>query len=105
PAANLLEQLPRDGPLRGVQGLLVLVKPRYEVADRRVAQFDQRLAADADGAGLRVEPPAVARGAVDDAHVLFELHAPRAGRGLLELREQLRDDPLPLAAVLPHLPA
>ena len=49
------------------------------------ADFDERLAADADGPGLRVEPLALAGRAAHHAHVLFELHPPRAGRRLLEL--------------------
>ena len=103
--ANLLEQLAGDRPLHDRQRLLVSVEPRGELADGGVADLDEGLVADADGAGLRVEALAVARGALDDAHELFELHAPRPGGRLLELREQLRDDALPLTGVLPDLAA
>ena len=41
----------------------------------------------------------------DDAHVLFQLHAARAGRGLLEAAQQLRHDAFPFAAVLPDAAA
>ena len=44
-------------------------------------------------------------GAAADAHVLFELQPPRAGRRLLEAAQQLRDDAFPFAAVLPDAAA
>ena len=111
PAANLLEHLAGDrvccdrrSRLR-FQRAASAVEPGGQVADRHGADFDQRLAADAHGPGLRVEPLALAGRAAHDAHVLFELHPPRAGRGLLEAAQQLRDDAFPLAAVLPDAAA
>src|SRR5205823_3970497 len=74
-------------------------------ADGHVAEFHERAAADANDPRLGVEPLAVALGAAHHPHVLFELGAPRAGSGLLELGDQLRNDALPLAAVLPHAAA
>ncbi len=66
-----------------------------QIADRHGADFDQRLAADADGPRLGVEPLALAGGAAHHAHVLFQLHPPRPGRRLLEAAQELRDDALP----------
>ena len=76
-----------------------------EIADGHGTDFDERLAADADGPGLGVEPLALARGAADHAHVLFQLQPARPGGGLLEAAQQLRNDAFPLAAVLPDAAA
>src|SRR5262249_13988547 len=77
------------------------VAPLGQVADGRGLDLDQGTAADADGAGLRVEALALAGRAAQHAHVLLELQAARPGGGLLEAAEQLRDDALPAAALLP----
>jgi hypothetical protein len=102
--ADFLQQLAGDRFRHVGQLRLVAVEPRDQLADGRAADFDERLAADADRPGLRVQALAVAVWAADLPHVLFEPHPLRAGGGLLELRQQLRDDPLPLPAVLPHRP-
>ena len=113
PAANLLEHLASDGVLERIQLLLQLslirIEPVSQIADRHGADVGQRLAADADGACLSVQPLALAGRARDDPHVLFELQAARSGRGFLEAAQELRHDPFPFAAVLPdgaaaHLP-
>src|SRR5262245_2490567 len=102
--ANLLEELGRDVPADRVEPGLHLREPRHEVADRHRADVRERLAGDADGPGLGVQPVAATGRALDHPHVLLELHPPRTGGRLLEAREQLRDDPLPRPAVLPHDP-
>src|SRR5262249_17222228 len=64
--------------------------------------FDNRLPGDADGAGLRIQALAAAAGTAHAAHVFFELRAPRTGGGLLEAGHELRNDPFPLAAMVPQ---
>ena len=68
-------------------------------------ELDQRLAADADGTGLRIEPLAMAGGTAHDAHVLFQLQPAWPSGGLLEAGQELRHDAFPGAAVLPDAAA
>ena len=87
----------------------VWLEPAGQLADRQCARFDQRLVADSDGTGLGVEALAVASRTANDAHVLLKLEPARPGGRLLEAAQELRDQPFPLAAVLPdgspaHLP-
>src|SRR5262249_1297533 len=105
PAANLLEHLASNGPLGLVQpflqGAVRGVEPFGQVANWHGADFDQLFAADLHRPGLWVEALALATRATYNAHVFFELQAPRARRGLLETTQELGDDALPFAAVLP----
>ena len=110
PAAHLLQHFAGDGPLHRREALLRAppVSGSSQAARSPTGMahdFDQRLAADADGPGLRVEALALAGRAAHHAHVLFELHPPRPGGRLLEAAQQLRDDAFPLAAVLPDAAA
>src|SRR5205814_353326 len=95
PRPDFLQQLPGDRPRHRLEAAFVSLEPGNQVADRHLAQFDERLAADADRPRLRVEALAPTRRAADDAHVLLELHPPWPSRRFLELREELRDDPFP----------
>ena len=111
PAAHLLEHLAGNGALQiGVRDLFerarVRLEPGGQVADGHGAQL--RPASCRRRA--RPEPAALSRWpwqarAADHAHVFFQLHAARPGRGLLETAEQLRHDAFPLAAVLPDAAA
>ena len=113
PAADLLEDLIRDGPLDRLQAVLerpgVWIEPRRQIPHRCGTHFNQRPAADPDGPCLRIEALSLASRAAHDAHILFQLQAPRTGGRLLEAAQELRDDSFPLAAVFPdsaaaHLP-
>ena len=77
-----------------------------QVADRHGAEFDERLAADADGAGLRVEPLAAGTSGQRTTRMYFSSCMRRGPAAVfLKLRQQLRDDAFPLAAVLPDAAA
>jgi len=102
PVADLLEQFRRDLPANRVEAFLHLREPRHQVPDGRGADLRQSLSADAHSPGLGVQSFAGARRAGHDAHVLLKLQPSRAGRGLLEAGQQLRNDSLPRPAVLPH---
>src|SRR5262249_16487472 len=101
PVPYLLEQFARDHLADSIQALFHLGEPGHQIADRHRPDVDERVAADADGPGLGVEPVTAARAARDHTHVLFELQAAGAGGSLLEAAEELRNNPFPGAAVLP----
>src|SRR5262249_21130512 len=81
------------------------IEPGGEITDGQSADFDERFAADADGPRLSVEALSLASRTADDAHVLFQLQAARPGGRLFEAAEQLRNDALPFAGVLPRTAA
>ncbi len=105
PAADFLQHLGGNLVLERRKALfqlaLLRIEPLAQVADGHGTDFGKHLAADAHSPGLRVEPLALAAGTAADTHVLFHRHAPWPRRGLLEAAQQLRNDPLPGAAVLP----
>ncbi len=105
-AAQLLQHLAADRFLHRRQGALqftrLRVEPRRHVAHGQSAHLDQRLAANLNRAGLRIEALTTARCARHHAHVLLQLQPARACRSFLEAAQQLRNDALPLVAVLPH---
>src|ERR1700682_5703102 len=105
PAANFLEHLFGDDVLDRIELSFEIsflrIEPAHQVADRHGADFDNRLAADAHGPGLRIEPLSAASRAANDAHVLFQLQAARPCGCFLETAQELRDDPFPFVAMLP----
>ena len=105
PIPNLLQQLPGDHPRSWSQSLLVFLEPRHQIANRHLADFHECFAADADSAGLGIEPLSLTGRAAHHAHVLFKLHPSRTSCRLLELLKQLGNDSFPFPAMLPDLAA
>src|SRR5579875_599101 len=108
-ATQLLEHFPGNGALQWSQALFeiacVRIEPGGQIADRQRADLNECFAADAHGASLSIEPLALTGSTADDTHVFFQLHPSRAGGGLLETAQKLRDDAFPFAAVLPDTAA
>ena len=85
-------------PRFSVVGLAESAEEAVEIArtnEPEIIVLDDRLAGDAHNPRLGVEAKAAAGWAAHDAHVLFELHSARAGGGLLEAAQKLRDDAFP----------